>query len=37
MFTKNELEWIQKLIEDKTSEMIEEGKYDFFEYDKDIL
>ncbi|EPB8167501.1 hypothetical protein ACRTAK_003202 [Clostridium perfringens] len=25
MFTKNELEWIQELIEDKVSEMIEEG------------
>lgn len=37
MFTKNELEWIQELIEDKISEMIEEGNYDFFEYDKEIF
>ncbi|EOU1829625.1 hypothetical protein IZT14_002733 [Clostridium perfringens] len=37
MFTKNELDWIKELVEDKIFTMKEKDNYNFFEYDKEIF
>lgn len=37
MFNKNELDWIEELVETEIAKMKENGEYDYFKYDREIF